>query len=122
MHTHFFTSYDGALVRYSDGVAVRENYSRTHSLIETSLQLRATLRAGQSTGLGGYPLFLLADDGESLCFDCARENYSLLARAMRDQSRDGWRVVGCDVNWEDPGMYCAHCSKCIPSAYANDEE
>jgi hypothetical protein len=40
---------------------------------------------------------------------------------MRHGVNDGWRVIGCDVNWEDPSLYCDHTGARIPSAYAEEE-
>ena len=116
----FFTLSDGSLARYSDGATVRPLYSMSIRDITNSLQLRATIRAGKYSNWGGYPLFLVTNDGASLCFDCARKEYYLLARSMRDQSNDGWRVVACDVNYEDHALFCDHCGGQIPSAYSEE--
>ena len=71
---------------------------------------------------GGYPMYLVMMDGESLCMDCAKTEYRQIARANRYGDRyDGWATVGADVNWEDPELYCAHCGKRIESAYAEDD-
>ena len=92
-----------------------------HESIDTGLQFRETLRAGPYAWPGGYPLALLADDGESLCFDCAKDNARQIIRSIRDRSRDGWQIVGCFVHWEGEPLQCAHCGKAIPSAYGSDE-
>lgn len=34
---------------------------------------------------------------------------------------DQWRLVAADVNWEDSGLTCDHCSQRIESAYAEQE-
>jgi hypothetical protein len=72
------------------------------------------------TSIGSYPTFFLMSDGETMSWEAVRENVWQIARAIRDRSRDGWRVVGYDVNWEDPEMYCAHTGERIESAYAED--
>lgn len=66
---------------------------------------------------GGYPKFALMNDGECLCASCIKDNFALIARSTRDNSRDGWTVVGVEINWEDTEMACANCSKPIESAY-----
>lgn len=96
---------------------LRVDYRRTHRNIETPAQLRATLRAGAYAWPGGYPLFLLLSDGECLCFKCARREYRQVSRAIREHSRDGWRVVGCDINYNDLHMFCARCGEHMESAY-----
>lgn len=117
----FFLASSGDLIRETGSVApVRPGFSFHHHEINTGLQLRATLRAGPYAWPGGYPLFLLLSDGETLCFDCGVKEFRSIARSMRDRSNDGWRVVGCDANYEDAGMHCAHCGERIPSAYSEE--
>lgn len=86
----------------------------------TVKQLKEQLRAGQYAWPGGYPLYFIASDGEALSFDAVRENYRQVIEAIRDRDRNGWRVVGCDVNWEDADLYCAHTGQRIESAYAEE--
>jgi hypothetical protein len=118
----FFISHDGALCRDTPAATtVREHYARTHRTINTGAELRATLRAGSYAWPGGYPLFLLTDDGASLCFACVLAELPNVLRAIRAKVNDGWRVVGCDVNYEDEDNICSHCNARIPSAYGNDE-
>lgn len=113
---------DGSLVESRTGRTIREDYAWTHREIETGRQLRATLRAGPYAWPGGYQMYLLMSDGEALCFQCGRSEIYWITRSIRDRSKDGWRVVACDINWEDDDMYCAHCNERIPSAYGNDED
>lgn len=57
---------------------------------------------------GGYPLYYLDSDSTVLCPDCAnKEDYTA-------------PVTFCDINWEDPDMYCEDCGKRIESAYAEE--
>jgi hypothetical protein len=70
---------------------------------------------------GGYPKFWLASDGETLSFEACKAECGRIARAIRDGSNDGWRVVACDINYEDPAMFCAHTNERIESAYAEDD-
>jgi hypothetical protein len=79
-----------------------------------------SLRGGKYTSVGSYPKFWLASDGETLSYEACRENVWRIARAIRDNDNSGWRVVGCDANWEDPEMYCAHTGERIESAYADE--
>ena len=69
---------------------------------------------------GGYPRFFVCDDGEPLSFKAAKENRRLILEAIRDNDRSGWHVIGCDINWEDPDLVCAHTGERIESAYAAD--
>lgn len=117
----FFTTSNGDLVRYSDGAVIRKNYDYTFGKIENGLQMRATIRAGGYAWPGGYPLYFVTSDCAALCFACAKREFYQIAYSLRYRIDDGWRVVGCNINYEDGDLYCDHCNKLIPSAYGNDE-
>jgi hypothetical protein len=68
---------------------------------------------------GGYPLFLITSDGAALCCECGRKQWKQIAYAIIHHLSDGWRVEAADVNWENPDLYCDHCSKRIESAYVD---
>jgi hypothetical protein len=87
----------------------------------TTQDLKKQLRAGEFAWPGGYPLYFVTDDGAALSFDAVRENIRSVLWSMRHGVNDGWRVIGCDVNWEDPSLYCDHTGARIPSAYAEEE-
>ena len=120
----FVSSTDGALhdTRAPNWAAnpLRVNYSRTHSDINTTADLRATLRAGKWAWPGGYPLYFITSDGAALSFDAAQGNYAQCSRSIRDKCNDGWRIVACDINYEDADLYCGHTGARIESAYGND--
>lgn len=120
-HANFWVCSAGDLLRQNCSV-VRPRFSWQHSTIKTGAQLRATLRAGAFAWPGGYPLYLFTSDGGALCFDCARANLREITEEIRGNYSTGWRVVGCDVNYEDQSLYCDHCSAPIPSAYGDDDE
>jgi len=113
---------DGVLAtRDGPYVVIRENYRVQHARIETTHDLRATLRAGRFTSVGGYPLFLYTSDGAALCFNCATKEYRQLSTEIREDTNCGFRVVGVEINYEDATLTCDHCSKPIESAYAVDD-
>lgn len=69
---------------------------------------------------GGYPIYYVCKDGSILCSHCANENIKLTSDP---EAADDWRIVATDINYEDPGLTCDHCSKHIESAYcASDDE
>ena len=71
---------------------------------------------------GGYPLYLVCADGEALSIDAGREDWRQIVRAhLWDDMHDQWRIIGVEINYEDPALYCAHSGKRIKSAYAEDE-
>ena len=57
---------------------------------------------------GGYPMFYLDGDNNVLCPDDANNN---------DEFNEP--LIDYDVNWEDPALFCDHCSQRIESAYAD---
>ncbi len=83
----------------------------------TTNQLKSQLRNGEFAWPGGYPLFFITDDGAALSFGAVRENIKSVIWSMRHKVNDGWRVTGCEVNWEDDSMTCAHTGEPIESAY-----
>lgn len=89
-------------------------------IIKTVRDFLNCLRQGKYTTVGSYPVFFLTDDGGALSYDCAFEEVFIIARAIRDESSGGWRVVAFDVNWEDPDLYCDHTGERIESAYAEN--
>jgi hypothetical protein len=65
---------------------------------------------------GGYDIFNVVADGGVLCVDCSNKEFPRTLDAEDEQ----FHVVGQDCNWEDPQLYCDHCNRRIPSAYADD--
>lgn len=125
-HSEFVVMSSGDLYhsRYVPGQGfvwrhVRHTYQQHFPKITNSLELRATIRADAVAWPGGYPLYLVCEDGGCLCFKCARQAYPTLARAWRSDVTS-WKVVACEVNWEDTGLTCDHCNEPIPAAYGND--
>lgn len=99
---------------------LRRNYRKAHREIRSVADFKATLRHGAHAWPGGYPLYLLMEDGECMHFHCARQNAREIIAAIRASWRNGWRCVACDVNYEDSDMYCCQCDERIESAYGED--
>lgn len=103
--------YDTSRPDYKKFPPLRALHKRHFAVIENSLELRATLRAGGHTFPGGYELAFICADGGLLCFDCARSEYKLLgtpANNAKTWNKD-WQVVGCEAVMEAGD--CAHCYK-----------
>lgn len=116
---------DGDLVRRDlpDLPTVRKRYSWHYRQIDTVDQLKATLRAGAYAWPGGYPLYFITEDGAALSFESARKEFKHIAYAVRFPGSDrGWRVVACEVNYEDNDLRCEHSGKPIESAYGERVE
>lgn len=77
---------------------------------------------------GGYPMALVMNDGETLCYQCARENareilteiHAVLASGSA-AGDSGWIPAGWDVLLEGPAEICAHCGREIETAYGDPE-
>jgi len=87
--------------------------------IRTPSDFGRALRQGPYAWPGGYPLFFICSDGEYLSFPAARQNARQICDAIREGSRDGWRVVAVEINWEDADCICAHSGKSIECAYSS---
>jgi hypothetical protein len=78
------------------------------------------LEAGAYAFPGGYPRFFITHDGEALSFESAIKNQKQIAEAITSYDKNsGWLVIGCDINWEDQHLICAHSNKKIESAYGD---
>lgn len=66
---------------------------------------------------GCYPLFYLFTDGGVCCPSCANRNIDEIDQGRRN-SHGGWLLCGSDVNYEDVDLFCDHCHRPIPAAYA----
>lgn len=88
----------------------------------TSHNLCRRLRLGCFAWPGGYPLYFIAKDGDALSFEAVKDNLRHVLWAMRGEHfDDSWSIVGVEINWEDPELYCAHTNKRIESAYSEDD-
>jgi hypothetical protein len=86
-------------------------------------QFNKDLEAGPYAFPGGYPRFFITADGEGLSFESAKANHALILEAINsDDKSGGWMVIGCDINWEDQYLRCAHSNKLIESAYGDSDK
>jgi len=108
---------DGSLWNYRRKRTVRERYAMHTTHIHNTLDVRACLRAGKSTSLGGYALAFVMADGDTLCFDCVRNDYREVSEALRSQFRypsNGWRPLALAVECDsDSECICGQCNKVI---------
>lgn len=103
--------YDTRAQNWSDK-PLRANFAWHHRKIESVADFKATLRAGKFTFPGGYELFFITGDGAAICFDCARDNFALIADSIKTDTNDGWRIVACDIaEHYESGLSCDHCSR-----------
>lgn len=87
----------------------------------TLRDVKAALRSGPYAWPGGYPLYFVTADGAVLSFAAVRERFREVCADMLGMSALAqWRIVGLDVNWENPELFCDHTGARIESAYAED--
>ena len=85
-------------------------------------QFAADLKEPYAWG-GGYPRYFITADGAALSYEAAKAESWQIRRAIRtNDSSSGWRVIACEINWEDPNLYCDHIGARIESAYAETTE
>lgn len=119
--------YDTRGPGWSSAPPLRRPYSATYREISNLAELKATLRAGGFAWPGGYPLYFIAADGETVAFETVRAEFRRICREYLDAAKPGawpdkaWLIAGCQINYEDGELYCAHSNARIESAYAEPE-
>lgn len=89
--------------------------------IKNTKELKDALRNGKYAWPGGYPMYFITDDGEALSFESVFDHLKQVLRSIKHKDLySGWRVIACDVNWEDDQLYCAHSDQKIESAYESE--
>lgn len=89
--------------------------------INSICDFRKAMRQGNYAWPGGYPLYFVMSDGESLSIKSARENIKEILIALRDNDgRSGWKPAALEINCEDTSLYCSHSNEKIESAYGDD--
>jgi hypothetical protein len=92
---------------------VRKDYSGAEREIKTTAQLKAALRSPYAWP-GGYEIVFFTSDGALLCQQCVKSNLRSVLDSIRNQSSDGWRVVG--TGYEAVSAECAReCSEDLVS-------
>jgi len=89
--------------------------------IKSVSQFRQAYRNGPFAWPGGYPLYFITSDGAALSWRAAQYNRRAIIEAISEKENNGWHVIGMEINWEDPALYCDDTGERIPSAYAEDE-
>jgi len=117
MKTNYSQTIGGDLIDPDKDQPVRSNYRFSRKNISSIADLKATLRAGPYTLPGGYSLYFITADGGCLSFESVRENLREVYGAIREDNDPQWRVIACEINYENTGLVCDHSGKPIESAY-----
>lgn len=123
---HLFIASDGDLYDtrvegWSAKAPLRRAYRVASPKIETMGDVKAALRYGAATDLGGYPLYFVTRDGAALSFVSARKMLVAIADDFQHDASTGWRIAAVQINYEDGDLRCDHSGERIPCAY-NDPE
>lgn len=89
-------------------------------MIDSYEDLLAWVKAGRYTSIGSYPVFFLMGDGEAVSYDAVVAELDRIREGFEDGEAE-WTVVGAEINWENPELYCGHTGERIESAYAEEE-
>ena len=93
---------------------LRTPYARHFREIQTGLQLRASLRAGDAVWPGGYGVAYVTEDSAWLCPGCVRKELRSVINSIRNGQNDGWRVIVLTHTGEnDEEIVCEQCNKVI---------
>ena len=79
-------------------------------------ELKNHLRDGEYAWPGGYQKFFITNDGEALSYKAVLDNIYAVMRSTKNQTQDGWCVIGVDINWEETYLTCAHTGDTIPAS------
>jgi hypothetical protein len=98
---------------------IRENYDKPHTTIDSVADLKAALRYGGYAWHGGYPLFFITYDGETISFEGARKEFRSIISDIATGSKS--RIVYCRANYEESDLVCEITGKPIQSAYGDSD-
>ena len=71
---------------------------------------------------GGYPIVYYAGDMADICPECANGGNDAEFQNPKYQDDAQWILIECDIYWEGPDRFCAHCNRTIESAYGDPGE
>ncbi len=108
--------YDTRIKYHPHVKPIRAVYKVHTSTIDTLAQVKASLRAGQYTTWGMYPLYFVTRDGGALSFEAVRECFDQVCWDFMNDANTGWRIEALTINHEDTSLYCDHTGQLIPSA------
>ena len=83
-------------------------------------QLKAFVRTKYAWP-GGYPLYAVMRDGETVCHECVSHNFKQIMRDTRRDPRSDWAFLTMGLNYEDE-LYCCNCNEPIERAYEENED
>ena len=80
--------YDTRKSDWSINVPLRAAYAGHSQSIDNVAKLKAALREGSATGVGGYPVYFITSDGAALSFDSVTKNLRSVIDSVKNQTND----------------------------------
>jgi hypothetical protein len=82
-------------------------------------EIKQALRNGKYAWPGGYPLYFITLEGDALSFETVRKHWRDVCESfiIKGCRLNGWRIIGCEINWEDGALFCAESGDRIEEAY-----
>lgn len=114
----FISSIDGSLYDtrnkgWASRPPLRPNYQYHFPVIKNNNELKAVLRAGQFSWLGGYQLFMVDAYSQPMSFEGVEKEFKRFRGA--DYTFDF--PIAVFPNYHDDMLYCSITGKQIPMAY-----
>ena len=107
--------YDTREINWAHQKPLRAVYRKHYRRIRNLEELKACLRAGKYTDLGGYPLYFVSLDGATLSYAGVIANWERVVWDCMTSYR--FPIVGMEVNYGEE-LYCDYTGKRIDS-FAN---
>lgn len=121
---YFFVSdsdgglYDTRKINWHAFPPLRPNYKKHPRTVNSTGDLKASLRVGDYAWPGGYEIVYITSDGALLCGDCVRKNIRSCFWSLRANCSDGWEISGvrmeavsAENSSEDCRSRCENCNK-----------
>ncbi len=81
------------------------------------------LATGPFAWPGGYPLFFVTSNGDTLAFGSAwKERAQIYSALQKGERTGGWHVESTVLNFEDPSLRCDHDGGRIEAAYVDNDD
>lgn len=121
MNNELFNVFEGDLYKKDEyKEPLRKDYCKHFRKIDSTSKLLATIRAGDSTDLGGYPVVLITNEGD-VCkpSSLAKDKSALYGELWNFRSNNRNRIIACDVFYEGSPVECFVSGEMIESAYGD---
>ena len=117
----FISEVDGCV--YRDGKRIRNNYMYLpkNGQVKSVRDMKAAIRVFDRA-FGNTRMVSFMSDGEVMCYQCIKENFHNIVRAIADDDEaGGWMVLGVTSDNEIENEFCCNCG-CSIGITTNEED